>query len=220
MFQPHKYVMRQFIDIVERAETRDDGLIRDETGRPLTVYHGTNQTFDTFSKERGGMSTGPQAGAAHGFFFTSDRDEAQEYAEHAGRRVVANINEFEKETERLRREQERLERLAQRTQRKEDWDAYQAAYQAWEDYEIAAIQQGDDVGLNIISANLVMHNPLIVDFNGTTNSDHGVIEEVVAKAMREGNDGVIMRNIYDSPVGRRTSDHYVVFSADQIRRVG
>lgn len=196
-----------------------EGVVTNEAGKPLVVYHGTNQTFDEFSKTRGGLSTGPQAGARHGFFFTSDPDEAQEYAEHAGRRVVANINTFEKETERLRREQERLEKVAERSGREEDWRAYEVAYQAWEDYEINATQEDPNTGVNVIAAHLILNNPLVVNFNGTMKSEHGVIEDVVQKAVDDGHDGVIMRNIYDSPVGGRTSDHYVVFSAKQIKRV-
>ncbi len=196
-----------------------EGVMTNEAGKPLVVYHGTNQTFDEFSKSRGGLSTGPQAGARHGFFFTSDPDEAQEYAEHAGRRVVANINTFEKETERLRREQERLEKVAERSGREEDWRAYEVAYQAWEDYEINATQEDPNTGVNVIAAHLILNNPLVVNFNGSIKSEHGVIEDVVQKAVDDGHDGVIMRNIWDSPVGGRTSDHYVVFSAKQIKRV-
>lgn len=207
-------MMREFMKLLE-------GYVSDDSGHPLVVYHGTNQTFDSFSKERGGMSTGPQAGAAHGFFFTNDIEEAREYAEHAGRRVVANIDKFEDESTQLRLTQERLEKVAQRTGRASDWAAYEAAYEAWESYEIDSTrEENDGVGLKIIAAHLTMNNPFVANFNSTTNSEHGVIEDVVAKAMAGGHDGVIMRDIWDSPVGGRTSTHYVVFSPEQISTVG
>jgi hypothetical protein len=219
--------MRKWMALVENALAEDAGnftawfgnsRVVDETGNPLVVYHGTNQNFDHFSKDRGGMATGPQAGAAHGFFFTNSAEEAREYGEAAGRKVIANIDQFEQETERLRKEQERLEKLAQRTNRSEDWRAYEEAYQKWEDHEIGATQEDPHTGVNVISAYLSIQNPLEVDFNGKLESKAGDIEHTVAKAMADGHDGVIMRNIYDSPLGGHLSDHYVVFSPEQIRR--
>jgi hypothetical protein len=216
--------MREFIDIINEAENAfaewfGDSRVVDAQGHPLVVYHGTNQTFDTFSKERGGMATGPQAGAAHGFFFTDDKDEAQEYAEHAGRRVIANIEQFEKETERLKLHADRLEKIAQRSNRNEDWQAYEKAHSAWESFEIDSSRADDRIGVNVIAAYLSIQKPLEVDFGGSIKFGDGSIEDVVATAVRDGHDGAILRNIFDSPVGGRISDHYVVFSADQIRRV-
>ena len=109
--------MRQFLNILNEQDAAFDrwfgqSEVVDDTGNPLVVYHGTNQTFSKFSKKRGGMATGPQAGARHGFFFTSDRDEAMEYALHAGGKVVSNVAAHEKKVERLRKETERLESLA------------------------------------------------------------------------------------------------------------
>lgn len=212
------------MNLVESVQSFEEWFgnsrVVDDAGQPLVVYHGTNQTFDTFSKDRGGMSTGPQAGAAHGFFFTNSREEAQEYGDAAGRKVIANIDKFEQETERLRVEQERLEKVAQRTNRPEDWRAYEAAYQEWEDYEVNATQEDPSVGVNVIAAYLSLQNPLEVNFNGKLESEAGDIEHTVAQAMRAGHDGVIMRNIYDSPLGGHLSDHYVAFSSDQIRLNG
>lgn len=190
----------------------------DAAGKPLIVFHGTNQTFKTFTKKRGGMATGPQAGAIHGFFFTSDRDEALEYAQHAGRKVVSNVSSFEKQAKRLQAEAERLERIAQRTGRNEDWTAYENAQSAWESYEIDATQEDENINVQVISAYLSLQNPLEVNFNSTPNSEEGDIESVIATALSRGHDGAIMRNIYDSPVGGRVSDHYVAFSSKQIRR--
>lgn len=219
--------MREFITLIESgtaAEAFDDWFgnsrVVDGDGRPLIVFHGTNQPFEQFSKARGGMATGPQAGAIHGFFFTSTEAEAWDYAKHAGSKVVSGIDHFEQETERLRLEQERLEKLAQRTNKKSDWDAFYAAYQNWEDFEINATREEDDVGNRVVKAYLSLQNPLEVNFNGTMQSEAGVIQDVVEKAVRDGNDGVIMRNIYDGPYGGHTSDHFVAFSPDQIHQVG
>ena len=214
--------MREFMNIVEGrsafADWFGDSRVVDEAGKPLVVYHGTNQTFKRFSKVRGGMATGPQAGAAKGFFFTNSRDKAQAYAEGAGRKVIANTAQHDKESARLQKESERLERIASRTQRESDWQAYYKAYEAWESFETDAVQNDQEQHNQVISAYLSLQNPLEVNFNGTLQSEEGVIEEVVSKAIADGRDGVIMRNIYDSPLGGFTSDHYVAFRSNQIRR--
>lgn len=214
------------MDIIAEAQTSFDkwfghSRVVDASGNPLVVYHGTNQTFDKFSKKRGGMSTGVLAGAAQGFFFTNDKEEAQAYAEHAGRTVVSNVAAFEKETERLRIASERLESIAARSGKNSDWDAYYAAHEAWESYEIDSTREDETANLNVITAYLSLQNPLEVRFNGKAGGDSeaGDISATVAQALRDGNDGVIMRNIYDSPRGGFTSDHYVAFSAKQIRRI-
>ena len=214
----------RYRDILSEAPTSferwfGNSRVIDAAGQPLVVYHGTNQTFSRFLKKRGGMATGPQAGAKHGFFFTSDREEADDYARHAGNKVVANVSTFEKETERLRRESERLEQIAQRTGRQEDWSAYERAYQQWETYEVDGIQEDPATNVQVIAAYLSLQNPLEANFKGGLDSEYGVIEDVVAKAVRDGRDGVIMRNIADGPYGGRVSDHYVAFSSKQIRRV-
>lgn len=218
--------MRNFIDIItENAgdpfeQWFGDSKVVDEAGRPLIVYHGTNQTFDAFSKEKGGMVTGAGAGAVHGFFFTDDRDEAQQYAEGAGRKVFANMDAFEAESERLRIASERLEQVAQRTGRTQDWRAYEEAYETWERFETDAPQADPMENVQVVSVYLSLQNPLVVDFGGSggLTSAAGGIDEVVDAAVAQGHDGVIMRNINDSPLGGFVSDHYVAFSPEQIRR--
>ena len=215
--------MRQFIMLIEGLTSFErwfgNSRVVDAAGQPLVVYHGTNQTFGRFSKKRGGMATGPQAGADDGFFFTSDHTEAEDYARHAGSKVVSNVSAHEKATERLRKASERLEQIAQRTGRQEDWSAYEQAYAAWEKFETEAVQEDPTANVHVISAYLSLQNPLEVNFNGSFDSEAGNIEEVVTKARREGHDGVIMRNTIDSPYGGHLTDHYVAFSSKQIRRV-
>lgn len=211
------------------AEATDAGFQRwfgnskvvDANGQPLVVYHGTNQTFKAFSKKRGGMATGPRAGAIHGFFFTNDYGEAEDYAQSAGSKVVANVSKFEKEAERLRKHSERLEQIAQRTRRQEDWTAYEEAYAAWEQYETNAIQEDPSKNVQVISAYLSLQNPLEAHFTADgLHSEYGVIEDVINKAVRDGHDGVILRDISDRPSGGRArTDQYVAFSPKQIRRV-
>lgn len=59
-----------------------DSKVVDETGEPLTVYHGTADDFSTFDKSKGMEATG-HATAPLGHFFTPDRALAERYAENA-----------------------------------------------------------------------------------------------------------------------------------------
>jgi hypothetical protein len=44
----------------------------DDTGAPLQVYHGTNNTFDSFNKKEIGKNFGKAVGYKRGFFFSDD----------------------------------------------------------------------------------------------------------------------------------------------------
>ena len=188
----------------------------DATGKPLVVYHGTNQPIEAFSKNRGGMSTGETGGATLGFFFTSDPEEAADYAGNAGRRVVHNVDAFEKERDRLEAETYRLEKQGQRTG---NWKPYEEAMSAWESLEIDATREDELVGQNLVPVYLSIQNPAYYDFKGGGNGPStGVnFEEMIAAAKQKGHDGFIARNIKDSPTGHFVSDHYVVFSPNQIK---
>lgn len=72
-----------------------ESVVRDVNGKPLTVYHGTSNPFDTFDAGRGGAVTGA-ASARQGFFFTDRRKTAEYYAKADGttaatRRVEESI---------------------------------------------------------------------------------------------------------------------------------
>ena len=72
-----------------------DTVVKDENGNPLTVYHGTQANFDSFERRTGMNSTvlGPEPVARHGFFFTPDRDFAEEFkgGKGNGRVVEASL---------------------------------------------------------------------------------------------------------------------------------
>lgn len=55
-----------------------------EQGDPRVVYHGTAQTFDSFSLDRCGRNYGFRTGSK-GFFFTSNPGTASVYAEYTAR---------------------------------------------------------------------------------------------------------------------------------------
>lgn len=64
-----------------------DSQVRDDKGRLLKVYHGTEGEFYTFDKALRGSVTGTKD-AKLGFFFTNNKNVAQEYA------VEAQDNKF------------------------------------------------------------------------------------------------------------------------------
>ena len=194
-----------------------DSKVVDENGDPLVVYHGTNQDVSRFVKKRGGQATTKNAAADKAFFFTSDVEEANQYAENAASRVVSNIAEFEKKRTKLQQEVNRLEQQARRTG---DWDAYEKAMSEWEDLEISATQEDDLTGRNIMPVYLSLQNPLVADFASVDGEMRvGYLDRLAVKARKEGHDGLILRNISDSPKGGITSTHYAVFDPTQIKSI-
>ena len=178
----------------------------------ITAFHGTNQTFNQFDMTFGGMATGTNSGAPDAFFFTDNRDEAADYAFAAGRKNIPNVTTFEEESSRLRLAAEQAEKRAHHSG---DWNASDRAAQEWEDYEIAAIQGDKTQNVHIIEARLSMHNPLNIDMKDQAlRSCH--LEDLISRAKSSNHDGLIMRNISDSPTGSWTSCHYAVFDANQI----
>lgn len=191
-----------------------DSKVVDESGEPLIVYHGTNQPIEKFDIKRGGAATGENAGATKAFFFTSSKPEADQYARHAGRRVVSNVEAFEAKRDTLKAEVDRLERAAKKTG---DWDAYERAAQEWEDLEIRATQEDETVGANIVEAYLSLKNPMVVDLKGGRYTDATDLDVLIDKAKAAGNDGIIVRNVEDSPEMGIVSDQFVAFEPTQIK---
>jgi hypothetical protein len=180
-----------------------------------TLYHGTNQPLTQFDKARGGMATGPNAGATRALFFTDNPIEAGQYAENAGGRVVAGVADFERQSAKLQADVARLERQAQRTG---DWEPYEKAMAQWEDLEIAATREESFIGTNIIPAHLRLNNPKTVDFQSTSGlASNQNIDDIVEEAQRLGHDGIILKNIFDAPQGGIVSNHYAVFDPKNIR---
>jgi len=58
----------------------------DENGEPLVVYHGSDDNFDTFLKEKIGSNIALPNGAPRGFYFAKDKEVAKKYGK--------NINEY------------------------------------------------------------------------------------------------------------------------------
>ena len=185
-------------------------------GSPMVVYHGTNQQIEEFDVSRGGASTGDNAGATKAFFFTDNLEVAGQYAEQAGKRVIANVAAYEKESARLQKEAARLEKAANRTG---DWDAYERAMEAWENHEANALYADDAEGQNTVEVYLSLQNPMVVDFEGGRLSADRDLDRLIDDAKAIGHDGLILRNLEDSPQMGIVSDQFVAFDPTQIKSV-
>lgn len=189
-----------------------DSKVVDEQGRPLVVYHGTNQSFDSFSDERHGRNT--SAASSIAFFFTEDAREANEYAELAGRTQVADAVNVEKRSEEIQREISRAESRG-------DWDAAERLYLELEDLELGAIN-ADPSGQNIMPVYLSIQNPMVLDMGD--GFDGHRVRDAIAEAKAAGHDGLKLLNVYD-PVGLEgreaaglfSTTQYVVFRPEQIK---
>lgn len=189
-----------------------DSKVADDQGRPLVVYHGTNQSFDSFSDERHGRNT--SAASSIAFFFTEDAREANEYAELAGRTQVADAVNVEKRSEEIQREISRAESRG-------DWDAAERLYLELEDLELGAIN-ADPSGQNIMPVYLSIQNPMVLDMGD--GFDGHRVRDAIAEAKAAGHDGLKLLNVYD-PVGLEgreaaglfSTTQYVAFRPEQIK---
>lgn len=186
-----------------------NSVVRKPDGSPLVVYHGTNQPISSFSKLRRGMST--NAGSARkAYFFTDSPEVADKYAANAARVVRSDVSKYEKTVKEFQKQIERLERVARATG---NWEPYERAVEEYEKYDIDTMREDDIIGQNVLPVYLRIENPAVHDFEGM-GINTGGLEDLVTAAIKNGNDGLILKNIIDpEPV----SNHYVVFKPTQIK---
>jgi len=168
-----------------------------------TVYHGTNQNIKEFKLDQIGQDVKGLTSKS-GFWFTNSIDEAQQYADYSAERMVPDSIEHEKKVNEL------LERISQ-AERKRDYDLVDKLTAEVEDLEFGAMQ-AEPSGQNIVNTFINIKNPLVVDA-----SKKGFDQvEVINEAKKNNNDGVIFKNISDSPKGDLTTDQYLVFNPEQV----
>jgi len=183
-----------------------DSKVVDEQGRPLVVYHGTNQPIDSFDTKRLGASTSASS-AREGFFFTSSHEQSGEYANLSARNVVSDVKIHEKKSAQLMRDMERAEK-------KGDWDTVERLTVELENHELGASREGV-VGASVVPTYLTMTTPAVVEINGQASV--GQVSEIIRNAKKSGNDGVILKGIEDSPETMSRADHYVIFDSSKIK---
>jgi len=187
----------------------------DSNGNPLRVYHGTNQSFDNFNGNRMGGSTQNSA-ARMGFWFADHPTVASEYADLAAKHVIHNVEEHEKEYKRLSREIEKAERRG-------DWDTQERLTIELEKHEISALRE-EPKGMNVMPVYLHIINPKVIEVNGSffnIKDSQGKwipVGDIIQTAKKEGHDGVIFKDVEDTPGDSHTiCDHFVVFNPNQVK---
>jgi len=191
-----------------------DSKVVDDEGNPLVVYHGTNQEFSNFDKGMLGNMT-KASSAEKGFFFTDSKGEAKSYSELAGRTQIRNQKEFDAKMDQLNNELDNATR-------NRNWDEQERITEEISDYEISFTREDVKKGLKVYETYLRIEDLMIVDFGGegAFDSSTGGISKLIIEAKAKGHDGIMLKNILDSPdFSGKPTNHYVAFDPNQIKSV-
>jgi hypothetical protein len=202
--QPVRYSLRN-TDTPAFKQWFKDSKVVDKKGDPLVVYHGTAYDFSEFSPERLGSNTGAPSARA-GFFFTARPKTAEYYAKGQ----FPNLESAAKAKRQIAYV----------------YDTPTGEYQ--EGARVIDIKFSEEgTTPNIMPVYLSLQNPLTYDFKNKVYRDKKYWE-LIDQAKKEGRDGVILKNTYDSGEysrfdaiirhGRfKGEDIYIVFEPTQIK---
>lgn len=173
----------------------------------IEAWHGTNQEFDRFDAAALGTAN-PNEASRLAFFFATSREVAVDYAQKAARTMVPNQLEHEERVARLIASAEAAMRLG-------DEECYEALILEAEDLETRA-RDADPAGAAVLRCQLRLDNPAIIDA-----SQSRLVVDLAGELSRlkaAGHDGVILRDIHDSPSGETSiCDHIAVFDSERIQ---
>jgi hypothetical protein len=201
--QPVRYSLRN-TDTPAFKQWFGDSKVVDKKGDPLVVYHGTAYDFSEFSPERLGSNTGAPSARA-GFFFTARPKTAEYYAKGQ----FPNLESAAKAKRQIAYV----------------YDTPTGEYQ--EGARVIDIKFSEEgTTPNIMPVYLSLQNPLTYDFKNKVYRDKKYWE-LIDQAKKEGRDGVILKNTYDSGEysrfdaiirGRfKGEDIYIIFEPTQIK---
>jgi hypothetical protein len=181
-----------------------DSKVASPEGKPLVVYHGTDQVFDSFSTEKTGLQTMAPS-AMKGFFFAGSPKTSEFYAN------------FNKENADIK--------LSNSLSAEKTYRDSNLPY-APKELERVLEERKNIGGPNIVPAYLSLKNPLIYDMKGKSYRDKSY-NDIILEAKEAGHDGVIIQNTYDKGSGpsvvdkllKRHDDIYIVFDPKQIKSV-
>lgn len=192
----------------EQQEYFKDSKVRDENGNLLTVYHGSKTGgFNTFRYSKD-VQTGDDYGEA--FYFTSDRQKASGYSYDVTKdeRVAQYHKDRDALMKRFLETRSEADKNAFLNYKLDDKDIYELMDD--EDY----LTEGGEVK----EVYLNLKNPLIADAGGKYHYE--VYPEYFEQARKNGNDGIIVKNVIDNPRGEaRPIDTYIAFSPEQIKNI-
>ena len=187
-------------------------VVIDKWGEPLSVYHGSAEPFTMFKNIFKGFNTGADS-AKLGWYFTANKDVAATYAIHSAPKEMQSIrsrlNVVESE---LRAEGINFNKMDVDENNPLVIDR-EALLDKWDDLDWDWMQNNTSA---IMEVNLIMKNPLTIDRmgEGWNDSDY---EKALARAVKNGNDGVIFKNARDSMNDAKlSSDQYIVFDDSQV----
>lgn len=193
----------------EQAEFFKDSKVRDENGNLLVVYHGTpNGNFFTFEYNKS-RQTGTDYGKA--FYFTTNLKNAKGYAKDNHK--DPRIKEYE-----LKRESLKKQILAETdtTKRQELEKQFRNVKVDGKSILEILYDVDYDTGGEVRQVYLNLVNPLIAD--AQKRYHYEVYPELFKQAIKNGNDGIIVRNVDDSSkYGVGLSDVYIAFFPEQIK---
>ena len=193
----------------KQVEFFKDSKVVDENGNLLVVYHGTtNGNFFTFEYDKS-RQTGTDYGKA--FYFTTNLKNAKGYAKDNHK--DPRIKEYE-----LKRESLKKQILAETdtTKRQELEKQFRNVKVDGKSILEILYDVDYDTGGEVRQVYLNLVNPLIAD--AQKKYHYEVYPELFKQAIKNGNDGIIVRNVDDSSkYGVGLSDVYIAFSPEQIK---
>ena len=192
-----------------------ESKVVDETGKPLVVYHGTKDPYVTrFSHAMGG--TGVVGAAKSGaFFFTSERDNAEYYADYTDLPDFSEYSEQEiddlRESIQVYGEGNEWYNLVQDENGADIFN--QGPFDTLDAAEEAAEKTLDGAGFTdqdpfVKEVYLSIQNPFETDDLKYRQADE------IKKIKEKGYDGIIIRDVVD---GLYESDIYIAFEPNQIK---
>lgn len=193
----------------QQREFFSNSKVVDGDGRLLMVYHGTpNGDFYTFEYDKS-RQTGTDYGKA--FYFTTNLKNAKGYAKDNHR--DPRVKEYE-----LKRESLKKQILAETdtTKRQELEKQFRNVKVDGKSILEILYDVDYDTGGEVRQVYLNLVNPLIAD--AQKKYHYEVYPELFKQAIKNGNDGIIVRNVDDSSkYGVGLSDVYIAFSPEQIK---
>ena len=193
----------------QQREFFSNSKVVDGDGRLLMVYHGTpNGDFYTFEYDKS-RQTGTDYGKA--FYFTTNLKNAKGYAKDNHR--DPRVKEYE-----LKRESLKKQILAETdtTKRQELEKQFRNVKVDGKSILEILYDVDYDTGGEVRQVYLNLVNPLIAD--AQKKYHYEVYPELFKQAIKNGNDGIIVRNVDDSSkFGVGLSDVYIAFSPEQIK---
>lgn len=173
----------------------------------LLAWHGTNQAFDRFDPGRFGFANPNEASRA-ALFLAMRPETAWAYAESAARKLIPDQAAHEARVAELLSRAERASRLGAH-------DLSERLYLEAEGLETRALQ-AEPAGARVLLCELTLETPLEVD--GASRAVVTDLGAVLRAARGAGHDGVIIRDIADTPAGAfHSDDHIAVFEPGRVR---